>query len=122
METPSKDPGSAKIIKTLASNALRGNEDSQNWLTDDLKRSTLFNIRDAKRQHESSPDPASEGPQIPVNYLTPSKVVCQDSVDPRNLEYQHFSELGGEPTGRSCFRKHLFECNGWTAMETYIAR
>lgn len=101
METPSKDLGSAQIIKTLTSNALRGNEDSEHWPTDSLKRSTLFGIRESTRQHESSPGPASEGPQIPAKDVTPSKVVCQDSVDPRNLEYQHFLETGRETTGRS---------------------
>lgn len=114
METPSKDPNSANIIKTLTSNALRGNEDSRNWPADDLKRNTLFSIREAKRQYESSPDPASEGPQLPPNDVTPAKVVCQDSVDPRNLEYQHYSEPGREPTGRSSrvvcpIRKHLLQ-------------
>ena len=92
IETPSKDPDAAKIIKTLASNAIEGREDSQAWPPDSVKRATLSSIRKAKQLNQSSPIPAVEQQQLPASDVTPSKVVCQDSIDPRNLVDQQSSE------------------------------
>ena len=95
METPSKDRESAKIIRTVTSNAMKGKEDSQDWPLDIMKRATLSNIREAKQLNQSSPVPAIERQQqqrLPFSDITPSKAVCQDSIGPRNMVDQQSSE------------------------------
>ena len=94
METPSRDPKAAKIIKTLTGNAIEGKEDSQDWPLDDIKRATLSSIREAKHLNQSSPMQAIELQQLPSGDITPSKVVCQDSIDPRNLVDQRSPDRG----------------------------
>ena len=85
METPSKDAETAKTIKTLACNTIEGQEDGQGWPSDIIKRDTLSSISEAKQLNQSSPFPAIEQQQLPASDVTPSKVVCQDSIDPGNL-------------------------------------
>ena len=95
METPSKDPKTTKIIKTLISNAIEGKEDSQDWPADMLKRDTLSSMREAKQLNRSSSIPAIEQ-QLPASDFTPNKVVCQDSINPKNPDYQQSSKHNSE--------------------------
>ena len=85
METPSKDAETAKTIKTLACNAIEGQEDGQDWPSDIIKRDTRSSLSEAKQLKQSGPFPTIEQQQLPASDVTPSKVVCQDSIDPRNL-------------------------------------
>lgn len=96
METPSKDLGTAKIINTLVSNAIGGREDSHDWPADILKRDTLSSIREAKQLNRSSSIPAVEQQQLPASDVTPSKIVCQDSIDTGNPVFEHSSQYESE--------------------------
>lgn len=98
METPFNNSyltpkrGSAKIINTITGIAIKENVDSQDWPADTLKRATLSSIREAKRQNQSSPTAAIAGPVLPSYEVSPSKGICQDSVDPRDLVQNRSSE------------------------------
>ena len=96
LETPSKDPGTAKINNALVSNAIGGREDSHDWPADILKRDTHSSIREAKQLNRSSSIPAAEQQKLPASDVTSSKIVCQDSIDPRNPVLQRSSQYETE--------------------------
>ncbi|KAL8790040.1 MAG: hypothetical protein Q9195_006542 [Heterodermia aff. obscurata] len=93
METPSKNPETARIMKTLASYAIEGKDNSQDWPLNIVKRATLSSVREARQVNQSSPVPAVEQqPKLPGSDVTPSKIGCPDSIDPRNPDYQQSPE------------------------------
>ena len=91
METPSKDPKTTKVTKTLISNAIEEKEDSQDWPADNLKRDTLSSLRESKQLNRSSSISAIEQHQLPASDFTPSNVVYQDNIDPKNPAHHQSS-------------------------------